>query len=52
VEVKEPFLAYLTRGSGLANGEDIEDGDLVRGDSLKFVATDDIQLIVVHARHK
>ncbi len=48
VEVKEPFLAYLTRGSGLANGEHIEDGDLVRGDSLKFVATDDVQLIVVH----
>jgi len=51
VKVDEPFLAYITRGKGLANGELIEDGDLVRGDSLNFAATDDVQLIVAHISH-
>ncbi|RKZ82461.1 MAG: pilus assembly protein [Gammaproteobacteria bacterium] len=48
LEINKPFLAYLTRGKGLANGEVIKDGDLIRGDSLKFESTDDVQLIVVH----
>ncbi len=47
VEINEPFLAYLTRGKGIANGKRIEDGDLIRGDSLEFSATDDVQLIVI-----
>lgn len=48
LEINKPFLAYLARGKGLANGEAIKDGDLIRGDSLKFESTDDVQLIVVH----
>ncbi|MCK5396096.1 MAG: pirin family protein [Gammaproteobacteria bacterium] len=51
IKIDEPFLAYITRGKGIANGEAIEDGDLIRGDSLNFKATDDVQLIVVHTRH-
>lgn len=49
IEVDEPFLAYITRGKGIANNEHVEDGDLIRGDSIKFTATDDVQLIIVHA---
>jgi len=30
VEVNESFLAYLTRGKGVANGETIEDGELLK----------------------
>ena len=52
VNVDEPFLAYLSRGKGIANGEPVEDGDLIRGDALKFEATDDVQLVVVHSRRK
>ena len=48
IELDETFMAYITRGSGIANGELIQDGDLVSGDSLKFMATDDVQLIVIH----
>ena len=48
IEVDEPFLAYITRGKGIANNEPVEDGDLMRGDSIKFEAEGDVQLIVVH----
>jgi len=48
IEVNEPYLAYITRGNGIADGEVIEDGDLIRGDQLRFEATDNVQLIIVH----
>ena len=52
VKVDGPFLAYITRGSGVANGEAIKDGNLIRGEALSFEASDDVQLIVVHSHHK
>ena len=48
IEVNEPFLAYITRGKGLANHERVEDGDLIRGDAIKFKAIEDVQLIIIH----
>lgn len=48
IELDETFMAYITRGSGIANGELIHDGDLVSGGGLEFMATDDVQLLVVH----
>jgi redox-sensitive bicupin YhaK (pirin superfamily) len=42
------FIAYLTLGSGIANGEEIEDGDLIRGTRLEFTANEKSQLIVIH----
>jgi len=48
VEMDVPFIAYLTRGKGVANGEQIEAGDLIRGDRLTFEATAEVQLIIVH----
>ena len=47
--MNESFLAYITRGKGIANDETVEEGDLIRGDAIKFKATDDVQLIVIHA---
>lgn len=41
------FLAYLTKGRASANGIEIADGDLIRGDGLTITALEDIQLIVV-----
>jgi redox-sensitive bicupin YhaK (pirin superfamily) len=44
----EEFVAYMTRGNGIANGQKIEDGDLIRGKELDFTATSsDVQLIIV-----
>ena len=48
VEVNESFLAYVTRGKGLANNEQVEEGDMFRGAAIKFEAMDDVQLIVIH----
>lgn len=48
VTVDEPFIAYITRGKGIANGEEIEDGIMIRGDALIFEANNDVQLIVIH----
>ena len=41
------FLAYITRGQGLLNGETVKDGDLVRGDHLNFKAVNDGQIIII-----
>jgi redox-sensitive bicupin YhaK (pirin superfamily) len=49
VEVNESFIAYITRGNGVANDEPVADGDIFRGDALTFEARGDVQLIVIHA---
>ena len=48
VVIESEFMAYLTTGSGTANGEEIEDGDLIRGTHLEFEANEKCQLIVIH----
>jgi len=48
IEVDGSYLIYITRGKGIANNESVEDGDLIRGNTIKFEATDDVQIIVVH----
>jgi redox-sensitive bicupin YhaK (pirin superfamily) len=48
VSVDGPFLAYLTRGSGLLNETPVTDGDLIRDENFSFDATEETQLIVVH----
>ncbi len=48
MDVPSDFMAYLTRGTGMANGESIREGDLLRGDSLTFEASEPVQLIVIH----
>ena len=47
VSVNGEFMAYVTRGKGVANGEEVVDGDLIKGNDLIFQATQDVQLIVI-----
>jgi len=49
IELIKPFLAYISRGKGRANDKDIEDGDLIRGNSLHFEASEDVQLIIIYS---
>ncbi len=48
VEFSGSLLAYVTKGRGLANGQEVDDGDLIRTDSLNFSASEEVQLTVVH----
>jgi redox-sensitive bicupin YhaK (pirin superfamily) len=48
VEVDGPFLFYITRGKGTANNKPVQDGDLIRGNSINFEANEDTQIIVIH----
>ena len=41
------FIAYVTRGSGKLNGQNVVDGDLVRGITLEFQAKTNSQIIIV-----
>jgi len=47
VSKAEEFMAYIARGEGVLNNENIMDGDLVRGQNLDFTATVDNVLLVV-----
>lgn len=48
IKVNKPYLAYITRGKGLANNAPVEGGDLIRGETIKFTAMEEVQLIVIH----
>ncbi len=48
VAVNGDCLAYLTKGKGIANGQIVSDGDLIRGEELSFEATEESQLITVY----
>lgn len=49
--INNTFIAYVTRGNGIANEQNVEDGDLIRGETLNFSATSDVQLIVIHTNN-
>ena len=42
-------LMYLCRGSGLANGDSVKEGDLIASQMLSFTAIEDVQLIFIHS---
>jgi redox-sensitive bicupin YhaK (pirin superfamily) len=47
VSVEGAYLAYLTKGGGvLADGRAVVDGDLIRGENLRFEARHDTQLVL------
>lgn len=48
VDILADFIAYLTRGTGIANGENVREGDLMRGNNLAFEASEPVQLIVIY----
>jgi hypothetical protein len=41
------FIAYVTRGKGILNGELVTDGDLVRGENITFQSETNSQIIIV-----
>lgn len=47
IEFEGDFIAYITRGSGIANDEKIIDGDMLAGNHLIFSAVEDAQLIII-----
>lgn len=49
VNVEGKALVYISRGSGSANGQTVEDGDLLQVNNLNFAASEDVQLVVVQA---
>lgn len=46
-QVSGRYLAYVTQGKGTIDDVEIYDGDLIEGENLKFVASENVQLIVV-----
>jgi hypothetical protein len=41
------FLAYVTVGNGILNGEKVSNGDLIRGNDITFQSKSDSQIIIV-----
>ena len=41
------FIVYVTKGSGIMEGEKVSDGDLIQGDILEFQATENAQIILI-----
>jgi redox-sensitive bicupin YhaK (pirin superfamily) len=47
VSLDGEFIAYVTNGNGTLNGQNVTDGDLVRGHDIEFQAKVDSQIIIV-----
>jgi redox-sensitive bicupin YhaK (pirin superfamily) len=47
VSFDDEFIAYVVTGSGMLNGQNVVDGDLIRGNALEFQAKTDSQIIIV-----
>ena len=47
IELSTPYLAYVAKGEGLLESTNLKGGDLIRGADATFVATTDVQLVVV-----
>ena len=41
------FIAYVTSGNGTLDGQNVTDGDLIRGHDIRFQAKTDSQIIIV-----
>ena len=46
------FIAYVVKGSGIANENTISDGDLIRGNDLEFQASENTQIILIQENTK
>ncbi len=49
LNIAQSFLMYLIKGAGLASGETIGEGDLVRGESLRLDIKEDAMVIIIKA---
>jgi len=50
LDVETAFLAYVVSGAGFANEDRVEEGTLLRGDTLSFDATESCRLLIVHTQ--
>lgn len=48
ISLSGDFIAYVTSGSGILNGQSVRDGHLVRNKGLEFRAEENAQIIVIH----
>lgn len=48
--LQKPFLAYMTKGIAMINGEKLKDGDLFRGDLINFESIEDSQIILIYEK--
>lgn len=46
------FIAYLVKGSGIANENLISDGDLIRGNDLEFQVSVNTEIILIQEIEK
>lgn len=46
--IKHPYIAYITKGSVVVNGSEVQNGDLLRGENLQFEAVKDSQIILIY----
>ena len=46
--LEKPFLAYLAKGTGTANKQNVKEGDLFKDGHLDFTATSKLTLIVIY----
>jgi len=47
INLKGDLMAYVTKGTGLANDEIVREGDLIRDKDLQFIANNDVHLILI-----
>ena len=47
---EQTFIAYMTKGTAIANNEKVQDGDLIRGENLKFETLEDSQIILFYVK--
>jgi redox-sensitive bicupin YhaK (pirin superfamily) len=50
ISLSTPVMAYIVYGSGILNGQLVQEGDLIRDDQLAFHAKENTQLIVIHTK--
>ena len=43
------FMAYVSKGSGIANEQEIKEGDLFTDTNLNFQASDNVHMVVIQA---
>ena len=52
VTFDDEFIAYIITGNGKINGQNVVNGDLIRGHDMQFLAETDSQIIIVRKNSK
>lgn len=51
ISVEGEFMAYVTKGTGLANDQIVREGDLIKSKDLHFTANNDVHMIIIRYKH-